>query len=257
LRVLYGYFLHKQQMRASLLLLNWKRPANVSRILAVEQSYRQVAEILVFNNNGAEPFHHAHPKVKILNASVDCGLRARWLLAVLAQSDCLIFQDDDILLPESTISGFINEVRRDRQRVYGLHGRNPGPDGRYSTAAAYGEVEIVLTRAAAIHRTLVSSILASEQAFREAGFAIPAINGEDIFLSYCIFAQLGKKHRVLRLPFADLPSLHGLSARPEHVKERTQIVRQCKRFFLGGKHPVITLCPTSGSTSACPRTTTD
>lgn len=225
---------HDKQKNASLLLLNWKRPGNLSRILAVEQSYKAVAEILVFNNNGDEPFHHAHPKVKVLNASTDFGLRSRWILAALAQSECLIFQDDDILLPESTVVGFIQEVTRDPLRVYSLHGRNPGPHGEYNPAAAYGMVEIILTRAAAMHRKLVPSVFKSEQDFREAGYEIPASNGEDIFLSCCISAQFGRKHKVLRLPFADLPSPGALSSRPEHIKQRTQLLRQCKRFFSVG-----------------------
>lgn len=218
-------------MKASLLLLNWQRPDNLSRILAVEQSYKHVAEILVFNNNGAKPFKHAHPKVKILNASTDFGLRSRWILAALAHSECLIFQDDDILLPETTVRGFTQELSRDRLRLYSLHGRNPGLNGVYNPAAAYGEVEMVLTRAAAMHRMLVPWVFAGEQAFQEAGFEVPATNGEDIFLSYCISAQCGRKNKVLRLPFADLPSPGALSSRPEHIRERTQLMRQCKRFF--------------------------
>jgi hypothetical protein len=218
-------------MAASLLLLNWKRPANLTRILAVEAAYATVAEVLVFNNNAAQPFHYTHPKVRVLNASADFGLRSRWVLALLARNPCLVFQDDDILLPASTIAAFIDEVDRDRQRVYSLHGRNPGPKGVYKSAAAFGEVEIALTRAAAIHRMLVPIILESEAAFHEAGFTLPVNNGEDIFLSYCISARFGKKHRVLRLPFADLPSPHALSSRSEHLTERTRLVRECTRFF--------------------------
>jgi hypothetical protein len=218
-------------MTASLLLLNWKRPANLTRILAVESAYRKVAEVLVFNNNASAPFHYSHPKVKVLNASADFGLRSRWILAAVAEGDCLIFQDDDILLPEATFATLISEVGRDSKRVYSLHGRNPGPRDRYDARPAHGEVEIVLTRTAAIHRTLVPLILQSEQAFREAGLTIPANNGEDIFLSYCIYSRFGKKHKVLRLPFADLSSPHALSNRPEHIGERTRIVRQCKNFF--------------------------
>jgi hypothetical protein len=216
---------------ASLLLLNWKRPANLMRIVAAEAAYKNVAEIVVFNNNAAAPFHYPHPKIKVLNASADFGLRVRWILAALAKSECLIFQDDDILLPESTIRAFIDEVGRDGQRVYSLHGRNPRPDGQYDPAVSEGEVEIALTRAAAIHRSLVPLIFQSEEAFRAAGFELPLNNGEDIFLSYCITARFGKKPKVLRLPFADLPSPHALSSRPEHIKERTNLVRQCKRFF--------------------------
>lgn len=218
-------------MKASLLLLNWKRPANLTRIVAAEAAYRNVAEILVFNNNAAAPFHYPHPKVKVLNSSSDFGLRVRWILAALANCQCLIFQDDDILLPQTTVGAFIDAVDRDSRRLYSLHGRNPLADGRYVAADAEDEVEIILTRAAAMHRKLVPLIFESEEAFRAAGFAIPANNGEDIFVSYCISAHLGKRHRVLRLPFADLPSPDALSSRPEHMKQRTHVVRLCKRFF--------------------------
>ncbi|PWU19812.1 MAG: hypothetical protein C5B50_05130 [Verrucomicrobia bacterium] len=218
-------------MTASLLLLNWKRLANVRRILAAQAGYREVAEILVFNNNSSAPFDYSHPKVRFLNASADFGLRARWILAALAKSECLIFQDDDILLPASTVGGFIGAVAADRRRAYSLHGRNPGRNGTYRADLAFGEVEIILTRAAAIHAELVPLIFQAEQAFHAAGFQLPLNNGEDIFLSYCVSARFGKKHKVLRLPFADLPSPHALSNRPEHVKERTRLVRQCKAFF--------------------------
>jgi hypothetical protein len=43
-------------MPASLLLLNWKRPANLTRVLAVEAAYPGVAEIMVFNNNAYAAF---------------------------------------------------------------------------------------------------------------------------------------------------------------------------------------------------------
>ncbi len=218
-------------MTASLLLLNWKRPVNLTRILAAEAGYQKLAELLVFNNNASEVFDYHHSKVKVLNASTDFGLRVRWVLAALAKSECLLFQDDDILLPEVTIGALIDEVARDRRRIYSLHGRNPGPGGRYIPSAVDGEVEIILTRAAAIHRTLVPLILQGEQAFRDAGFVVPPNNGEDIFLSYCISAHFGKKHQVLRLPFADLPSPHALSNRPEHIRERTLLLRDCKSFF--------------------------
>ena len=218
-------------IKASLLLLNWKRAANLTRIIAQETAYQRVQEILVFNNNASEPFHYQHPKVKVLNASTDFGLRVRWVLATLAKAECLVFQDDDILLPESTIKAFVDELGRDRHRIYSLHGRNPGPDGRYNPNPADGEVEIALTRAAAIHRALLPLIFQSEQAFWDAGFTLPVNNGEDIFLSCCVSAHFGKKHKVLRAPFVDLPSPHALSSRPEHIKERTQLLRQCKEFF--------------------------
>lgn len=219
-------------MTASLLILSWKRPENLTRIVSLQQTYNRLGEILIFNNNNSGSLGFSDPKVKVLNASCDFGLRTRWILAALATNDCLIFQDDDILLSEEAVEAFVGAISLDSTRIYSLHGRNPSPDGKYNTEEAEGEVEIVLTRAAAIHKRVVPLIFQSEQEFREAGLVIPANNGEDIFLSYCISSHFGKKHLTLKLPFTDLPSPYALSSRPGHFVERTKVVRQCKKFFL-------------------------
>ena len=190
-----------------------------------------MGEILIFNNNPDVRFIYNDPKVKYLNASCDFGLRTRWILATLAQQDYLVFQDDDIMLSETTVKQFIKHLSMDPERAYGLHGRNPDGLGRYTANPCTGDVDIILTRAAAIHRSVVPLILAYEAAFRDRGFQLPPCNGEDIFLSYCLRAHFGKRHRVLNLPFRDLPAPHALNARPTHLAERTETIRLCRRFF--------------------------
>src|ERR1700679_2653873 len=102
----------------SLLILNWQRPENLKKILDTQADYENIGEILIFNNNKDINFQYSHPKVKILNSSFDFGLRSRWILAALASIKYLVFQDDDILLPENVFLQFIKEVSSDGDRAY-------------------------------------------------------------------------------------------------------------------------------------------
>ncbi|MGP8238180.1 MAG: hypothetical protein ACLQVW_22605 [Limisphaerales bacterium] len=216
---------------ASVLLLNWKRPENVVKILDHERNFDSVGEILVFNNNSDVAFEYAGAKVKVLNASCDLGLRTRWILAALAKHEFLIFQDDDMLLQEDVIEEFIRQLSIDPERIYSLHGRNPDEEGRYVCTQAVGEAEIALTRAAAIHKSVVPIILSDESRFQKNGFKLPPANGEDIFLSYCLTAHFGKRHQILDLPYVQLSSQYALNAKASHLVERTKVTRLCQRFF--------------------------
>src|SRR5438445_13075673 len=53
---------------ATVILLNWQRPSNVSTILDVYTRYRRIAEIIVWNNNPELTFTHRHPKVRSVNS---------------------------------------------------------------------------------------------------------------------------------------------------------------------------------------------
>jgi glycosyltransferase involved in cell wall biosynthesis len=219
----------------SLLMLNWQRPENLKIILAAQADYECIGEILIFNNNKDINFQYLHSKVRILNASHDFGLRSRWILAALASNKYLVFQDDDILLPEEVFLQFIREVSLDGNRAYSLHGRTPSHGDKYCASQVKQEAEIILTRAACIDKTVIPLVLHQEYCFSTAGFTVPILNGEDIFLSYCLTGHFGKKHKILDLPFTELPAPHAIWKRPGHIEQRTVIVQECKRFFLEKK----------------------
>ncbi len=221
-----------QNHRASLLLLNWRRMDNLKHILDVQAEYECIDEILVFNNNRAVHFEHQHPKIKVLNASADFGLRSRWILAALARNPSLVLQDDDILLPEIVFVEFIKAIVQDGERAYSLHGRDPDSRCEYNSKSIKGEAEIVLTRATCIHKAVVPLIFQQEARLSVAGYALPTLNGEDIFLSYCLTGHFGKRHKILELPSTELPAPHSLWTRSDHFKQRTLILRQCRQFFL-------------------------
>lgn len=86
----------------SVVINSWKRPENIRLILDRESEFPEVREIIVFNNNPQIKLSHAHSKVRIINSEHDFGLRTRWIIATLALSEYLVFQDDDILMPPHT-----------------------------------------------------------------------------------------------------------------------------------------------------------
>src|SRR5260370_40877101 len=87
---------------ATVVILNWQRPANVRVILDSYVAYRRVSQIIVWNNNDGETFTYYHPKVRLI-LSAELGLNTRWAAALLAKNDCGIVADDDLIARETTI----------------------------------------------------------------------------------------------------------------------------------------------------------
>lgn len=230
--------------KVSVLILSWRRPDQVKAIVETEAAYESVAEVIVFNNNPAAPFMHSHPKVRVLNSTFDFGLRSRWAMAFLAWSECLIFQDDDILLPEQVFHTFLAEILADPERAYSLHGRNPDAANRYNAKNVYGEAAIVLTRATAIHKRVLPALIEAEHAFFRPESAYPVgreFPAEDIFLSYCLSRVFGKKPKALNLPHKNLSSPHAISATRPYLRTRIRLMHRIQSFFssytAGQDHP--------------------
>jgi hypothetical protein len=220
----------------SLLINHWNRPDNVKRILEQQVGIADIAEIILFNNNKKSSFHCEHPKVRILNSNYDFGLRTRWIMGALATNDVLVFQDDDIMIGEVVFKAFLSSIRQDSARAYSLHGRNLGGMNEYNFQDAFGEVDIVLTRAACIHKRVIPHILKAEYEFYAAARRYPKpieFPGDDIFLSCCMSALYGKKHVALCLPHENLPDENALSMRcgREYQRTRTEIMRTCQMYF--------------------------
>jgi len=215
------------KLPVSLVFLNWKRPENLAKILDKQTAYDCVREAVVFNNSDV-PFAHASPKSRVLN-TCDFGVHARWSAGLLARSPVIIFQDDDLILPEITVLRLAESVQTDPNRVYGLMGRNF--NGKYTIQHVDGECDIVLTTAAAMAPTVLAGIISAKARFESKGRRLPKNNGEDIFMSYATRHLTGKRPVSLCLPWSDLPAPHALSALPNHFHERSKLCQELQEFF--------------------------
>jgi hypothetical protein len=211
----------------TLIMLNWKRPAQLARIVERQRSYAAIERVIVWNNNPAQPLTLEHADV--INCNRDHGLFTRFAAAALAPTDAVLLQDDDILVPEATVQALYETWRREPGVLHGTHGRQI--DGqRYVLRDAYGVVDVVLTRCMIAHRDLCLEALRHQPCFADLR-GTPSGNGEDIVLSAVAFSRTRRGNRAYRLPFENLPEPHAISRRPNHQEHRNQVVRRCIDIF--------------------------
>ncbi len=207
----------------TLVILNWKRPKNVTRIVETQRHYRAIERIIVWNNNPDMPFESEHAEV--LNCDSDMGLFSRFTAAAMADTDAVMIQDDDLLVPKATVDELYEQWRREPGVIHGTFGRNI--EGKvYRAKNEFGRTDIVLTRCLVVHRDHCLAVLEKRHLFADLP-GVPVGNGEDIILSAVAFNKSGRGNRTYRLPTTELPQPHAISKWRGHLNHRTQIVRRC------------------------------
>jgi len=216
-------------------MLNWKRPDNVARIVAGWRESGVVDEGIVWNNNPDVPLA-LDGWARVVNPSHNFGLYMRFAAACLATNECVLIQDDDICLPTESIVALLQAWRRDPDILHGAFGRMPDALGLYVSRDADEEhVPIVLTRALLTHRRHAARFFELAPAFDELQRdRMPYGNGEDIIFSYSVMRQTGRLNRVHRIPVTSLPEPYALNLldHGDHLAHRTAIMRACQAQLL-------------------------
>jgi Glycosyl transferase family 64 domain len=182
------------------------------------------------------PFIYAHPKVRLVH-SAELGLNARWAAALLAEYGCVIVSDDDLIADEATIDRLIESYRREPDRAYTLHGRNPTPTNEYALHVDHvrepSEAVMHLTRLTCLARQHVPHYFVG---LEELGFRIdPATGGgEDIVMSFAVTRVTGKRPLVVSGRYRDLLAPDAIANRYGPQREhRTLIMRRCQAWLDG------------------------
>jgi len=221
-------------------LLNWKRPDNVARIVAGWHESGLVDEGIVWNNNPDAPLA-LDGRARVINASHDLGLYTRFAAVSLARNECVLIQDDDIYLPPESIAALHEAWRRDPDILHGIFGRMPDALGLYTLRDATEEhVPMILTRAVLTHRRNAACFFEFAPAFEELQRdSRPYGNGEDILFSYAVMRHSGRLNRAHRVPVLELPSPHGINTRDrgDHLAHRTRLMRACQAQLLADPMP--------------------
>ena len=79
-------------------LVSFRRPANLTRIVAELDRLDFVDEILVWNNAPDSPLTLSSPKARVLSGTGNDGCKARFACAALARNPVIYTQDDDVLV---------------------------------------------------------------------------------------------------------------------------------------------------------------
>jgi len=219
-------------------ILNWKRPTNVARILGAWQASGILTEAIVWNNNPAATFRHHWAKV--VNAAQDMGLYTRFAAACLANNDCVLIQDDDLELPTKSLRALLDAWQSDPDIIHGVFGRAPKPDGSYArNIGSDTDSPIVLTRVLVAHRRYASRFFQVAPTFDDVQQGgKPAGNGEDIIFSYAAMRESGRLNRVHRIKVNELPAPHSIHGRNwnAHVAHRSRLLRACEIWLKENQH---------------------
>jgi hypothetical protein len=181
----------------TVVLMNHARPRNIqeSPLLPTLLENEHITEVLLLHSNPPLAFEYRHSKVKNINATLEnakLGLSLRfWFCGVASKNDWVILVDDDMLVPQSTLQGLIDEFTQNPNRIVGIYGRTlslyyktaPITKG-YNTRNVQGPTEVVLTKMMIMERNICPYF--HEYAHLVDDLTVtshPHWNGEDIFMS--------------------------------------------------------------------------
>jgi hypothetical protein len=219
-----------ERRRLSLIIMNWKRPQMVTKIVERYSNYSIIGDIIVWNNNFESTLDFKNlPNVKVVICKHDAGLDSRWAAGILADQEHLLVHDDDLILTEKSLKLLFHKYLRNPELCHGICGRNLAD--RYIPVDSFGPVDVALTTCLIINRRYIGAYFQHVQMFddlRNYGCG----NGEDILMNWVVRGVTGKKNMAHRIPFADsnkdsAVSLHSIGRRPGHLSVRNEIARRC------------------------------
>lgn len=220
------------------IILNWKRPDYVMRILTGWQGNELIGESIVWDNNPTSRFHH--DGTTVIRASQDMGLYTRFAAACLARHDCVLIQDDDLELPDDSLRTLYTAWKKDPDIIHGVFGRMSKPDGSYArNVNGNAHAPIILTRALLAHRRYAADFFSVAPLFDDVQReGKPVGNGEDIIFSYVVMRATGRFNRVHRVSVKELPAPHSIHGRnwKGHVAHRTRLLRACEAWLKENQH---------------------
>lgn len=209
----------------TVVLLSWKRPANIPIILEILYSAKSVNEIILWNNNPELSLNYKHPKLVVINANKNLGTTARYSVALLAKNDNIMIQDDDLCYKPEQIEKIFSEYLKDKSRIYGPFGRNLY-NGKYRMKNVWGEADIIIGRTLLFEKNLLINFFKFAEPWKN------LLHEDDILFSL----SQAKKHFALKLGLiTELSNEEALYKKPMHLEKRQKMVDYCLKFVPGLK----------------------
>lgn len=227
-----------ERAKLTLVIMNWKRPEMVRRIVETYSRYSFIGEIVLWDNNwdGMTDLPRG-PKLKTVSCRYDAGLDSRWAACALAQHEHVLVHDDDLILAEEDLRLLFRRYLGAPHLCHGVAGRN-FQGGRYVLGDSYGRVDIVITPCMIFNERYVDEYFKRIALFDDLR-SYHCGNGEDIVMNYVVRSLTGQRNLAHRIPFTNFAKAsgianHAISARPRHLSVRTEIARRCEDRLLGG-----------------------
>ncbi len=201
--------------KLTLIILSWKRPQNVSRIIQAYLGYSRFDEIILWNNNPDYRFKIQNEKIKYFTSENQFTV-SRYAATFFARNNDIMFQDDDLFLTEFQIEKLFEAHLAHPKSIIGCFGRNL-KNGSYVKNYSYGKVDVILGRVMIFEKKLIANFVRDCPAFEGA-------LEDDILFSLCqhrhhIAVHVGEVE--------ELSKEYALSRRPYHLNRRQEMVEYC------------------------------
>lgn len=138
-----------------------KRIGYLEKILDSQSSYTNVGEIIVVIDNANKVGNaKSHRNVRIVSVGKNIGPCGRWIGGLLADGQCVIMQDDDLILSQGSIDILINSHLVNPNRLHGFWGRNFNADHTYNLGDVWaGDCDFLSTRAVCMNKSILPYVL--------------------------------------------------------------------------------------------------
>ncbi len=219
----------------SVVMLSWKRPYNVYKIVRQLKKNKCIDDIIIWNNNPKEKLSclNSIKDVTVVRANRDCGMNARFYACLMAKNETIYQQDDDLIVSNTGIGKLYREFKKDPYVIHGIWGRNPSDQYLYVSTNIYSKAEIILGRAAMFHKGFIIEAFRKMSMIHNKIVHLLSKVGGDVFFSYAVMSIAKRKNRVHKFCkyVTELPAPHAIWERPHHWINRTIIMRECRRAF--------------------------
>ncbi len=248
----------------TVVLLNWRRPANIGPILDCLEKQTVPLQVYLWNNSalpltfardGEERPIAEHPLVKLyVQSSRNLGCFVRWELAALAETEFVCSLDDDLAFSDAEVLEDAIAAQREEcpEGIIGLFGWTAGPpnttyrDGRHERVVSSGSiaVDIVKGRFMLMRRDVLARVPLHVPGLDQDGGI--SHREDDIYVSLCVSGGKPGFHRLparLARRWKELPEAASggaiaasgyavaASLEPGHYERRTEYVRAIRAWL--------------------------
>jgi hypothetical protein len=237
--------------KITIVVMNFKRSSNIKDcILPYYDNILAVDQVILVHCYEPNVFEYDSPKVQHVyeyQMDKEYGVFTRYLAAKkYAKNRCVLFTDDDVVLPAKTLSMVYQKWKENPNRVIGAEGRRIYRDlatnqYQYKSVAYHGDVDFLLT--SCCMSSIENIINACDQEPIMGNYKNTTIikwNGEDMFL--CLTASIFHDIKCYSVdsPVVSLDEgLHVISRVDSHIEERCRFLNIFFSHFL----PVSTFEP--------------
>jgi hypothetical protein len=222
--------------KITIVIMNFKRSDNIkNHILPYYDNIMAVGQIILVHCLESTVFEYDSPKVQHVyewETDKEYGVFTRYIAAKkYTKNRCVLFTDDDVILPAKTLSMVYQKWKEDPRRVVGAEGRRIYKDlttgeYQYKSVAYHGDVDFLLTSCCmASYENILAACKQEPIMGNYKNTTAIKWNGEDMFL--CLTASV---YHDIKCYSVDSPIMsldegnHTISRVSSHIEERCRFL---------------------------------